>query len=106
MAPEQFRDAKSVDVRADIYGFGVVLFEMIAGELPFKARTMDALGRQHSLEVPPSIMPFVPSRHGKLAKRIDQIVQRCLKKEAGERFQTVAEMRHAVKEILAQLPKK
>ena len=47
MVPEQFRDARSVDVRADIYGFGVVMFEMITGELPFKARSMDALGRQH-----------------------------------------------------------
>ena len=76
LAPEQFRDARSVDVRADIYGFGVVLFEMITGELPFKARSMDALSRQHSRDVPPSVVPFVSGRHGKLAKRIDEIVQR------------------------------
>ncbi len=71
MAPEQFRDPKSVDVRADIYGFGVVLFEMITGELPFKGQSMDALGRQHSLYQPPSIVPSVPSRHAKLAKSVD-----------------------------------
>jgi len=106
MAPEQFRDPKSVDVRADIYAFGVVLFEMITGELPFKARSLDALGRQHSLYQPPSIVPSVPHRHAKLAKGIDAIVQRCLMKEPTDRFNSVAELRHALKEVLAQLPRK
>ena len=103
MAPEQFRDPKSVDVRADIYAFGVVLFEMITGELPFKGRSMDSLGRQHSLYQPPSIVPSVPSRHAKLAKSVDAIVQRCLKKEPSERFHAVAELRLALKAVLAQL---
>ena len=43
MAPEQFRDPRSVDVRADIYAFGVVLFEMITGGLPFKGRSTRCL---------------------------------------------------------------
>ena len=87
MAPEQFRDPRSVDVRADLYAFGVVLFEMITGGLPFKGRSMDALGHQHSLHKPPSIVPSVPPRHAKLAKRVDEIVQRCLKKDPAERLQ-------------------
>ena len=41
MAPEQFRDPRSVDVRADIYAFGVVLFEMITGTIPFNGRSLD-----------------------------------------------------------------
>jgi len=106
MAPEQFRDPKSVDVRADIYAFGVVLFEMITGELPFKGRSIDILDRQHSLYQPPSIVPSVPSRHAKLAKGTDAIVQRCLKKEPTDRFNSVAELRHALKEALAQMPRK
>jgi serine/threonine protein kinase len=105
MAPEQFRDPKSVDVRADIYGFGVVLFEMITGELPFKGQSMDALGRQHSLYQPPSIVPSVPSRHAKLAKSVDAVVQRCLKKEPAERFNSIAEMRVALKAVLAEMRK-
>ena len=68
MAPEQFRDPRSVDVRADIYAFGIVLFEMITGGLPFKGRSMDALGDQHSLHQPASIVPSIPARHAKLAK--------------------------------------
>jgi serine/threonine protein kinase len=105
MAPEQFRDAASVDVRADIYAFGVVLFEMITGELPFNGRSADALGHQHSQYKPASIVPSVHHRHAKLAKRVDDIVQRCLMKEPADRFRTVAELRMAIKP-LAQLTRR
>ena len=106
MAPEQSRDPRSVDVRADIYAFGVVLFEMITGSLPFNGRSVDALSRQHSRHKPASIIPSVRHRHAKLAKQVDEIVQRCLKKEPAARFSTVAELRMALKQILAQLPRK
>jgi serine/threonine protein kinase len=106
MAPEQFRDPRSVDVRADLYAFGVVLFEMITGELPFHGRSIEALGRQHSLHKPRSIVPSVPHRHAKSAKRIDDLVQRCLMKEPIERFRSVAELRLALKEMLIQFPRR
>ena len=105
-APEQFRDPRSVDVRADLYAFGVVLFEMITGGLPFKGRSMDALGHQHSQHKPPSIIPSVSRRHAKLAKRIDEIVQRCLMKDPADRYTSVAELRLALKQLLAQLVRK
>jgi serine/threonine protein kinase len=103
MAPEQFRDPRSVDVRADIYAFGVVLFEMITGTIPFNGRSIDALDHQHSRFKPASIIPSVHHRHAKLAKRVDEIVQRCLMKEPAQRFGTVAELRLALKQTLAQL---
>ncbi len=106
MAPEQFRDARTVDIRADLYSFGVVLFEMITGELPFKGESLDSLDRQHSRYKPPSIVPAVPPRYAKVAKSIDAIVQRCLKKEPEERFGSMAELRKALKQILPQLPRK
>jgi serine/threonine protein kinase len=106
MAPEQFRDPRSVDVRADLYAFGIVLFEMITGVLPFKGRSIDALGHQHSQHKPPSIVPSVSHRHARLAKRIDEIVQRCLMKDPSERYTSVAELRLALKQLLAQLASK
>ncbi len=106
MAPEQFRDPRSVDFRADLYGFGVVLFEMITGNLPFKGKSMDSLSRQHSAYKPPSIVPSVPTRHAKVAKRIDEIVQRCLMKDPDDRFTSVADLRHAMKRVLAQINKR
>ena len=83
MAPEQSRDPRSVDVRADIYAFGVVLFEMITGALPFKGRSLDALSHQHSQHKPPSIAESISLRPAKLAKSVDEIVQRCLMKRSG-----------------------
>jgi serine/threonine-protein kinase len=103
MAPEQFRDPKSVDVRADLYAFGVVLFEMITGELPFKGRSIEALSHQHAQHEPGSIVRSIPARYAKLAKPIDAIVQRCLKKDPAERFGSVAELRQALKQVLVRL---
>ncbi len=106
MAPEQFLDPKTVDVRADIYGFGVVLYEMITGELPFKGKTADAMADQHSTQPVRSVVPAIASRYAKFARPVDAIVQRCMKKDLGDRFHTVAELRHALKAVIAQLPRR
>lgn len=106
MAPEQFRDPRSVDVRADIYAFGVVLFEMITGSLPFKGRSMESLDDQHTLRPPPAVISSIPNRYSKFSKPIDEIVQRCLKKEPDDRYQSVSDLRMALKQILAQMPRK
>jgi eukaryotic-like serine/threonine-protein kinase len=106
MAPEQFRDPKSVDVRADIYSFGIVLYEMITGRLPFKGRSMESLDDQHTLRPPGSVVPSIPARFGKFAKPVDAIVQRCLKKEPADRFRSVVELRQAIKQVAALLPRR
>jgi serine/threonine protein kinase len=106
MAPEQSRDSRSVDVRADIYAFGVVLFEMITGTLPFKGQSLDALSRQHSQHKPPSIAESISVRPAKLAKSVDEIVQRCLMKNPADRYNSVADLRHALKRVRTQLQHK
>jgi tetratricopeptide (TPR) repeat protein len=79
MAPEQFTDAKHVDVRADIYSFGVMLFQMVKGRLPFEARSWQDYARLHGQAAPP------PLGSGQLA--LDMIVRKCLAKAAGERYE-------------------
>jgi serine/threonine protein kinase len=106
MAPEQFLDPKTVDVRADIYGFGVVLYEMITGALPFKGKSAEALAEQHSSQPVRSVVPSIASRYAKFAKPVDAVVQRCLKKDQDDRFHTVADLRHALKAVSAQLPQR
>jgi serine/threonine protein kinase len=106
MAPEQFRDPKSVDIRADVYAFGVVLFEMLTGRLPFKGKSLEALDHQHSWHEPPSTVSSITGRYAKLAKPVDAIVQRCLKKVPADRFRSIAELRHALKQVLARLPRR
>ena len=100
MAPEQFRDAKAVDFRADIYSFGVVLFEMIAGHRPFQGDSFEKLARQHEKAEPPSIVRYVPSRHARVAKALDRVVQRCLAKQPSKRFASYPELRRSLARCL------
>jgi serine/threonine protein kinase len=106
MAPEQSQDPGSVDTRADLYAFGVVLFEMITGTLPFAGKSLDALRSQHENEKPPSVVPAIPHRHAAFAKPIDEIVQRCLRKDPNDRFRSVTELHRALKPIVARLSPK
>ena len=100
MAPEQFRDAKAVDMRADIYSFGIVLFEMLAGHRPFQGDTYEKLARQHERAEPASIARYVPSRYAKIARPLDRIVQRCLAKTASRRFASFFELRRVLARCL------
>jgi serine/threonine-protein kinase len=103
MAPEQFRDARAVDVRADIYSFGVVLFEMLASRLPFRGDTLAMLDRQHSRYDPPSVVPSIPKRYERAAERLDAIVRRCLEKDPADRFASIAALRQALIRALRRL---
>jgi predicted Ser/Thr protein kinase len=84
MAPEQIEHPLEVDHRADIYALGVVLYEMLTGELP--------LGR---------FAP--PSARVRIDVRLDEVVLRALEKEPGRRYQHASEVRTAV-ETIAQGP--
>ena len=73
MAPEQKENPGEVDHRADIYALGVVLYQMLTGELPGK-----------------SIEP--PSKRVQLDVRLDEVILRALEKEPARRFQNVGEI--------------
>ncbi len=106
MAPEQFRDSKAVDVRADIYAFGVVLFRMLAGELPFHGQTVARLDRAHSRYTPPSVIGAIPRKYHKQAEAVDEIIQRCLKKEPDERYATIEDLRRALTRVAHRIEPK
>jgi serine/threonine protein kinase len=87
MSPEQVR-GKPVDARTDIFSFGVVLYEMLVGQLPFAGETTS--------DVIASILKFEPSPPSSFDKNIptelDRIVGKALKKDRDERYHTAADL--------------
>jgi serine/threonine-protein kinase len=92
MSPEQMQSAKDTDARSDIWALGVILQELLTGELPFMADSMPGLVAQ-ILSTPP-----VPIREKRpdLPPGLDAVVARCLDRDRGRRFQSVAELAAAL----------
>jgi tetratricopeptide (TPR) repeat protein len=88
MPPEQFADVKHVDLRADVYAFGVMMFEMITGARPFTGRTVADLARQHRMEPAPRLQ--------NVPVNVADVVATCLAKEPAARFQDFAALRAAL----------
>ncbi|HXL23413.1 MAG TPA: serine/threonine-protein kinase [Candidatus Dormibacteraeota bacterium] len=100
MAPEQFTDSASCDQRSDIYSFGVVLYQMASGKLPF--------------ELAPSSMPMEKGRgqseimwklHSeapvpRLNSKLFPVIQHCLEKKPQRRYQGFGELRKDLEAIL------
>lgn len=88
MAPEQVRGEGS-DARTDIWAFGVLLYEMLAGAKPFSAPTLPELFSSILRDAPAPMPDSVPAA-------MQGIVERCLAREPGGRYQSAAEIRAAL----------
>lgn len=87
MAPEQFRNAKNVDVRSDIYSLGATLYHMVTGELPFKSLgPLDAWMKKVHNEIDPP-RKLVPT----LSDRVDWAIRRAMSSDPLERPATCRE---------------
>jgi serine/threonine-protein kinase len=99
MAPEQFAGAE-IDARADLYSLGVLLFETLAGRVPFDAVTIPELARQHVSAPPPSLRnPLEPEG---VDPELDAIVQRLLAKQPADRYASARELVQALNGWLAR----
>lgn len=83
MSPEQMKGAKGVDARSDIWSLGVVLHECLVGRRPFEAESFSAL----VLAVTHDPLPPLPAR---IPRGLQSVIMRCLAKDRGDRFPTVA----------------
>ena len=88
IAPEQTYDSHRVDIRADIYGLGLTLYYVLAGQIPFgKGTVVQKILAQRTMEPPPlsSVRPEVPAF-------LAAVVERMIAKDPSIRYQTPAEV--------------
>jgi Tol biopolymer transport system component len=87
MSPEQIQ-GQEADARADIFSFGLVLYEMLTGGRPFQASSQASLIAAILKEEPPPLVSLLPS----IPPLLDRTVSKCLEKEPGRRWQTAADL--------------
>jgi serine/threonine protein kinase len=98
MSPEQARGEENIDHRTDIYSLGVMFFQMVAGEKPFKAKTAVEVIVKHIHHPVPSVRELRPH----LPARLDLIITCAMSKQAIDRYRTASAFSDALDEIWGQ----
>jgi serine/threonine protein kinase len=88
MSPEQGRGLKAIDTRSDLYSLGVMLFQLLTGELPFRSPSPTVVITRHITEVVPSPQ----SRNAQLSDGICEIVKVLCAKSPDDRYSQPEEM--------------
>ncbi len=100
MSPEQASGSEDVDRRSDIYSLGIVLWQMLAGRLPFEGAVSRAVLMQQVTRALPRLRDARPD----VSPAMASIVERCTAKEPADRYQTAEEVAAALRSVAAHVP--
>jgi serine/threonine protein kinase len=92
LAPEQARDPRSIDIRADIYSLGCTLYHLLSGQTPFPDKNILTQMMRHASEKPKALQEFNPA----IPEGLAQIVNWMMAKKPEERYPTPARAAQAL----------
>jgi Tol biopolymer transport system component len=94
MSPEQ-AEGKSVDTRSDVFSLGIVFYEMLTGQRPFRGDTSSALLAAIIRDTPPP----AGTLNRAIPADLEKLLARCLRKDPARRLQSALELRNQLEEI-------
>ncbi len=95
MSPEQVRGEDALDGRSDIYALGVVLFELLTGQVPYRVGTPRQIALAHLNQPIPRLAEIRPD----LPAAYQQIIDQALVKEPAQRYQTGQALAKDIQEL-------
>ena len=99
MSPEQMLAAADVDPRSDVWSMGVLLYQLIAGGLPFAGKD-DLQQFSATLTRPP--LPIRAHTKDPLPSSVEQIVLTCLRKERADRYPSMRALSQALRAVVTE----
>lgn len=100
MSPEQAL-GKPLDLRADIYSVGVIMYELFTGRVPFEADSFMGILTKHITTAPQPPRQLAPDRE--IPEAVERIILRAMAKELAERYATMAELLYDLEEVASEL---
>jgi len=95
MAPEMIQ-GQPIDARADIYELGVVIFQLLCGQVPFQGNSPFVIAAKHVQEPP----PYMDEINAALSKEMDGVVRKALAKLPEDRYQSAGELVQALRDAI------
>ncbi len=104
-SPEQagfLKEGEHLDPRSDLYSFGIVLYEMLAGRAPFQATNPHGYILKHVTEKPAPIAAMNAAAN--VPPQLESIIMRSLEKQRDTRFESAEKFAHALQNIAGSIP--
>jgi eukaryotic-like serine/threonine-protein kinase len=99
MSPEQCSQSGPIDARSDIYSLGIIVYEMLAGQVPFTGESPTVIMMKQVQDEPPSIRDARPD----LPAEVGKILSRALAKKPEDRFQTAGGLSRTLADVASEI---